>query len=490
MSGMQTTYVGATPNPPRETIVIATAPPPEPRKPIASTYNSGYFSRLNRQNFVSYAVFFLLIYGGMDMAASLGWNETYSVLLFTEYSYCWFIGVIIGALATTLTIGFLPKQVYYVFGALMQLTGSIIFTAAPEDYAACVAARYLAGLGIGLLTVPFIIHNAEVAPTNYRGVNGGIEQCGLALGIVVQVEFTTEWASIVGSTPNLVHGIIGIIFSLFGLAMTALAIESPIFYLRRNQENLARQCQEKLLGHTSGEVSAALDEARIYVAESDNRSLGEDLMASIMPFLKMLFFRCFVAFSFSLPLSISIINSTAVAEESLSVWPMYVFGVLRLVGTLVALCFLDTVGRKAVSLVGLLVMAALILGLAGIYANVTNIDSVYYMTQACNIGMAFQAFAGLFVCSSSAYLGEAFPLRLKSSLVGVIVILEQIIHVIVIACVGPAPGRDFFFQYFLAVGIIMLVGVIFFAISLPETKKLTLREAGHRFQRYYDVRIY
>jgi len=50
----------------------------------------------------------------MDMAASLGWNETYSVLLFTEYSYCWFIGVIVGALAATLTMSFLPKQVYYV----------------------------------------------------------------------------------------------------------------------------------------------------------------------------------------------------------------------------------------------------------------------------------------------------------------------------------------------------------------------------------------
>lgn len=41
----------------------------------------------------------------------------------------------------------------------MQLTGSIIFTAAPADYSACLAARYLAGLGIGLITVPFLIHN-------------------------------------------------------------------------------------------------------------------------------------------------------------------------------------------------------------------------------------------------------------------------------------------------------------------------------------------
>ncbi|KAH8344268.1 hypothetical protein KR084_009052 [Drosophila pseudotakahashii] len=489
---MQTTYVGANPNPPipMETIVIASAPPPEARKPAVSVNRSGYFSRIKRQNVTTYGVFFLFTYGGMDMAASLGWNETYSVLLFTEYSYCWFIGVVIGALAAALTMTFLPKQVYYVFGGLMQLTGSIIFTAAPDDYAACLAARYLAGLGIGLITVPFLIHNAEVAPINFRAVNGGTEQCGLALGIVVQVVFTTEWASIVGTTPNLVHGIIGIVISLIGLALTGLAVESPIFYLRRNQETLARKSQEKLLGHAPGGVSAALEEARKYVAESDSRSLGEDLVASVMPFLKMLFFRCFVAFSFSLPLTISIISSTAVAERSLSAWPMYLYGVLRSISVMVALCCVDSFGRKAVSLVGLLIMAGLSLGLAGIYTNLANISSGYYMTQATNIALAFQAFAGFFICSSSAYMGEAFPLRLKSGLVGFIVIMEQIVHVIVIACVSPVPSRDFLFQYFLATGIIMLVGVIFFALTMPETKKMTLRQAGHRFQGWYDIKIY
>lgn len=490
MSGMQTTTVDPVPSPPQETIIIATAPPPEPRKPAVTTNNRGYFTRINKQNYASYTVFFLFIYGGMDMAASLGWSQPYSVLLFTEYSYCWFVGVIIGALATTLTMSFLPKLVYYVFGALMQLTGSIIFTAAPADYSACLAARYLAGLGIGLITVPFLIHNAEVASNNLRGVNGGMEQCGLALGIFFQVIFTTEWTSLIDSNPNEIHGIIGIVVSLFGLAMTALVVESPIFFLRRNMENKAQQSQEKLLRHNPGGVSAALKEARRYVAESDNRTLGEELVASVMPFLKMLLFRCFVAFSFSLPLTMSIISSTAVAEKGLSLWPIYLFGVLRVIGVMVALIFLDTLGRKAVSLVGLLVMAGLMLGLAGLYANVTNLISFNLMTSACNIALAFQVFAGLFVCSSSAYMGEAFPMRVKSFLVGVIVIIEQIVHIVVIACVSSVPNKDFFFQYFLAVGIIMLVGTIFFTVSMPETKKMTLRKAGHRFQKWYDVQMY
>ncbi|EDV49126.1 low-affinity glucose transporter HXT3 [Drosophila erecta] len=490
MSGMQTTTTGSVPVPPRETIIIATAPPAEPRKPAVTTNNRRYFTRINKQNFASYTAFFFLIYGGMDMAASLGWSQPYSVLLFTEYSYCWFVGVIIGAVAATVSMNFLPKLVYYVFGGLMQLTGSIIFTAAPADYSACLAARYLAGLGIGFITVPFLIHNAEVAACNLRGIHGAKEQCALALGIFFQVIFTTEWTSMINSNPNVIHGILGIIFSLCGLAMTALVIESPIFYLRRNMENRARQSQQKLLSHNPDAVSATLEEARRYVAESDNRTLGEELVASVMPFLKMLFFRCFVAFSFSLPLTMSIISSTAVADKGGSLWPIYVFGALRGIGVMVAFLFLDTLGRKVISLVGLLVMAGLMLGLAGLYANVINLISFNLMTSACNIGMAFQAFAGLFVCSSSAYMGEAFPMRVKSFLVGVIVIIEQIVHIVVIACVSSATIKNFFFQYFLAVGIIMLVGMIFLTVSMPETKKMTLRKAGHRFQKWYDIQMY
>lgn len=61
-------------------------------------------------------VFFFFAYGGMDFAASLGWDPTFGYLLSTEYSYCWFIGVIIGALAAMATLTFMPKQVFYVSG--------------------------------------------------------------------------------------------------------------------------------------------------------------------------------------------------------------------------------------------------------------------------------------------------------------------------------------------------------------------------------------
>ncbi|KAH8326561.1 hypothetical protein KR067_010261 [Drosophila pandora] len=485
MSGTKITYVTEVPPPPQEVIIVPTAPPPEPAKPpnptIKVTKRTSYFKQLNRQILILSSVFFLLIYGGMDLADSLGWNQSYGLLVTNEFSYSWFIGFIIGALGSSVTMMSIPKVAYYVLGGVMELIASIIVTAVPDDSECVLAARYVGGVGIGLITVPFLVHNAEVSHINNRGVGAGMEQAGLTMGIAFQVWFSSEWESL-GYSPSLIHGALGIAFSVIGLLLCMLVVESPVFHLQHSHEEKARQCQRLLNAATA---TKDLEEAKIYLAESNSRSLMEDLMGSVLPFIKMLFFRCFVAFSISMPLVRSFVMSSRVAIGYFYAWPVYVWGALRVIGVLVGLVCLDMAGRKAASLLGLLCMAGLILGLAGIYGN---ISSWYSMASASNIGLAFQAFAGLFICSSSTYMGEAFPLRLKPFLVGFIVCMEQVVHVIVLACVNTL---DFtvYFQYFLAVGIIMIVFLVFFVVTMPETKRVTLRESGKRFQQLLYIRL-
>ncbi|BFF89959.1 facilitated trehalose transporter Tret1-like [Drosophila madeirensis] len=463
---------------------------PQPAETVTVTVTQTRFMRnTNRRTLTSSAIFWFLVYGGTDLAQSVGWNQPVSVILLTpEYQYSWFIGVIIGACVAALTMTFLPKTAYYLLGGIMQLTGAIIFTSAPYEYTALLAARYVGGVGIGLITVPFLIHVGEIS-TPTRGVDSAIEQIGLAMGLCIQVTYDTEWSLSLDISTNLAHGIVGIAFSVIGLLVTLVSVESPVFYIRRNQEEKARQCQQMLVaGNLPNTVNALFEEARLYVVESERRSLGEELSASVMPFCKLFFFRCFVAFTLSLPLTLSIVGSTAISEGTVNAWPLYVWSAMRLISTLFAACALDTLGRKGVSLLGLLCMAGLMLGMAGIYATPANIYSWYYMGQVCNLGLAFQAFAGLFICSSCPYLGEAFPMRVKPFFVGLIVACEQVIHIIVI--VAFKPTTEYLFQYFLIVGIIMLLGLIFFAVAMPETKKLTLRKAGELFQRVHNVNPY
>ncbi|XP_017062491.1 D-xylose-proton symporter-like 1 [Drosophila ficusphila] len=488
----QTTYISTGPQQFQTTYVTNGRPPPPPPPPttvvITTTNNRRWATPAQTQS--GTAATLLFVYAGMDMAQGLGWNLTPIWANTLEFQYSWFIGVIIGAVVSAITASFLPKMVFYGLGGVMNLIDAIIFVSAPYEYESILAARYVGGVGIGLITVPFLIHSAEIASSSNRGTCCALEQYGLALGVTIQVVYDSQWTQDLGMTINRVHGIFGIVFTAIALGSVAITIDSPIFYIRQNQEQKARNSVKQLMGafwtREGGDI--AYEEAKLYVVEGSSQGVGEQLGDSLMPFLKLLLFRCFVAFSFSMPLSYSMIATTDFVEGSTYSWPTIIFAVLRLVGALITFGVLDTVGRKFVSLLGLMCMAGLMLGMAGVYGDYSNVTSDYFMWQVCRLGMAFQFFAGLFVCSSSVYLGEAFPMRVKPFLIGLIVCIEQVIHIIVI--VKFEATAEFLYTYFVAVGIILVIGLVAFAVLMPETRGLTLRQAGERFRRVHDVMAY
>ncbi|XP_017076522.1 putative polyol transporter 1 [Drosophila eugracilis] len=488
----QTTYITTGPQPIQTTYITngRQPPPPPPPTTVVITTESNRRWATPSQTQSGTAATLLFVYAGMDMAQGLGWNLTSVFANTLELQYSWFIGVIIGTVVAAITTGFLPKVVFYGLGGVMNLIDAIIFVSAPYQYESILAARYVGGVGIGLITVPFLIHSAEIASSSNRGTCSALEQYGLALGVAIQVIYDSQWTQYLGMSSNRVHGIFGIVFTAIALGSVAITIDSPIFYIRQNQEQRARNSVKQLMGAFWSREAGdqAYDEAKLYVVEGSSQGVGEQLGESMMPFLKLLFFRCFVAFTFSVPLSDSMVETTIFEEGSTYSWPTIIYAILRLIGALITFGILDTVGRKFVSLLGLMCMAGLMLGMAGVYGDYAHITNPYFMWQVCRLGMAFQFFAGLYVCSTSCYLGEAFPMRVKPFLIGLIVCLEQVIHIIVI--VKFEPTAESFYTYFVAVGIIMVIGLVAFAVLMPETRGLSLRKAGERFRRVHDVMAY
>ncbi|TDG45060.1 hypothetical protein AWZ03_008485 [Drosophila navojoa] len=426
-------------------------------------------------------------YGGMDMAQGLGWNLYTGIADTQQFSFCWFIGVIIGAILGAAAFSHVPKLFFYAFATVLQLIDAIICVSAPYNYDAMVAARYIGGIGIGFISVAFIIHNAEVAPNDARGKWCAVEQSGLGLGIAVQVIMDSMWNPALPFGNNQVHGIIGIVFAIVAIAVLILSVESPIFYLRRNDYDKASDCQWELMDKkaTPKDQREALEENKSYVSEGTHETIGHDLVVAIVPCIKMLLCRCLVAFSFSMPLTQTIIASSDAWKGTLYSWPIIVWRILRWIGTLISILVMDKLGRKLLAMLGLVCMGGLMLGMAGIYSNYANTNSPYYMGQVCRLSMAFQMFAGLFVACTPAYMGEAFPMRVKPFCVALIVCIEQLIHIIVIVTFKKTP--DSFYKYYLAVGIILLISMLSLLVTLPETTKMTLREAGHRFRRLHDI---
>ncbi|XP_068153206.1 galactose-proton symporter-like [Drosophila tropicalis] len=461
--------------------VTATRPTPPPPPPATPTV---VLVHKSRGPSVINLSFFLLVYGGMDLGQSLGLNVASTTFIPTQqFFYSWFIGFIVGALLTSVGVSHLPKIVFYMLSCILELIDAILFVSS-QDYKCFLAARYLGGAGIGVLTVAYLMHSSEVGFRTNRGVATGSEQAALTLGIGFEAIYGSFWADTVTDSFNLVHGILGIIFVVISFLCTVCTIiESPIYHLRRGDEVKARQCQQKL-SLTNQSCTRSFNEAKRYVQEDESQSLGQQIGGSVIPFLKVLLLRCFVAFSISLPLVVSLQLSSVISMRWY-LWPMITSGVLRIIGAFISISLLDKVGRKLVTLVALFCMAVLMISMAGIYGTVSD---VYSMRQVSNLGMAFQFFGGLYVCSSSTYITEAFPLKVKPFSIALIVCIEQVIHIIVI--VSFRIGGNILFRYFLAVGILLLLGLIVLAVLMPETKQMTLREAGERFRQTYDIKMY
>ncbi|XP_030374042.1 probable polyol transporter 6 [Scaptodrosophila lebanonensis] len=432
------------------------------------------------------AVSLLFVYGGMELALGLGWNLYTDIPSTWQFQYSWFIGVLAGAFLSSLLVTCIPKRMFYVLGSLLSLVDAIIFVSAPYEYPAILAARYIGGVGIGIITVPFIIHSSEIAARDYRGICSSVEQYNLSVGIMIQMIYASRWSTDMDFPANQVHGILGIIFSVLALGSIFTAVESPIFYLRQNQEEKARYCQQQLVRDFSSTSASesALTEAKLYVQDGNSKSYS----SALMPFLKLLFYRCFVAFTFSVPLSWTIQWSSYIAEGSLISWPASICGVLRMFGSLLAMLFLDKLGRKFIAMLSLLVMAGLMLTIAGIFATPEYALNWYQMDAVVGLCLSFQFFAGLFTPSSTTYLGEAFPMRTKPYFIAFIVAVEQAIHIVVI--VSFESTAESIYAYFLAVGIILVIGLIGFAVIMPETRHTTLREAGVRFGNVHNIMSY
>ena len=333
----------------------------------------------------------------------------------------------------------------------------------------------------------FIIHASEIAVDSYRGSCLAVEQYGISVGIAIQVIYASQWG-LTDFPANRLHGILDIIFSLFAMISLMGFIESPVYYIRRGDENAALDCLSRLQRPTGVTTITTfqLQERKNYVIQHENYTTIENIKYGLIPLVKIILFRSMmVAFSFSLPFSIALQYSLVI---NFITWPPIVAGCLRIFGALISLSLVDGLTRKLPSLIWILAMGALTVAAGAMFGNFTNTLNTHYMSVATSLLLLFQFFAGLFVPFSSVYLGEAFPLIVKPYFLAISIIVEQLIHIIIICTFTNYVNS--IYNCLLAQGIIMLAVTIILGITMPETRKTSLKEAQDRFTHFIYLKMY
>jgi sugar porter (SP) family MFS transporter len=243
-------------------------------------------------------------------------------------------------------------------GALFTL-GAAIQAFAP-DAAILVAGRLIIGAGVGVAAVAAPLYAAELAPASWRGRFVSAYQLAITVGIFLAylidgwLSANADWRIMLGAAA--VPGLL-----LFFVAL--VAPESPRWLMKmRRRADAAHEMQK--IAPAGDDVEANLDEiAAALNHESSGGSWGEvfhrDWRRPLMVGLGLAIFQQVTGINAIIYYADQIFGAAGFATEAArTTATTWAIGAVNVLSTLIAIAFIDHLGRRKLLLAGLIGMGA------------------------------------------------------------------------------------------------------------------------------------
>ncbi|KAL8761850.1 MAG: hypothetical protein Q9184_002053 [Pyrenodesmia sp. 2 TL-2023] len=338
------------------------------------------------------------------------------------------IGTLIGALSGAYTADWWGRRRSLTFGVGLFIIGNIIQITALTSWVHMMMGRFVAGLGVGNLSVGVPMYQSECCPREIRGAVVASYQLLITIGILISnlinygvreiQESSASWRTVIG---------LGIAFSMpLGLGVLFLP-ESPRWLAGRGRWDDARTSIARLRGLKADPHNALVEddfqEMRSTIVQQTNVGTGtwwECFAGSDKPrVLYRTLLGCAIHFlqqwtgvSYFFYYGASIFQSAGIDDPILI---QLVLGAVNVVTTFPGLYIVERVGRRIPLIIGacwqatwLLIFAAV--GLArppGQYES----SGIVMIVAACMFIASFAMTWGPFAW---VVIGETFPLRTRA----------------------------------------------------------------------------
>ena len=384
------------------------------------------------------------------------------------------IGTIVGALTGSIPSDKLGRKTTLIIIASLYLFSSI-GTALSVNWYLFLAFRFLGGIGVGASSVTAPVYISEISPPEMRGRLVAMFQFNIVLGIVIS--YFSNY--LIGASDASWRWMLGIqaFPSLLFLILLRYVPESPRWLvLKRNKIDEARRILNIINPATHEEVLRNIQQNDI-----DEKALGntDEL------FTQKNKFPIFLAIVFAIFNQVSGINAiiyyaprifemTGLARSS-SLLSTVGIGAVNLIFTLIAINFIDKIGRRKLMLIGSF----------GLIATLGLVAYTFYMKNfgGMAITVYLLVYIAFFAFSQGAviwvFISEIFPnqVRAKGQTLGS---FTHWIMAAIIAFSFPVlteklgAGNTFLFF-----SIMMIIQLLFVWKIMPETKGRSLEQLEH-----------
>ena len=353
--------------------------------------------------------------------------------------------------------------------------------------------RIVGGFAIGMASVIGPAYIAEVAPPAYRGRLGSFQQAAIVVGIAVSQ--LVNWAILNAAGGNqrgtllgleawqVMLGVMVIPAVLYGLLSFAIP-ESPRFLVEVGRKERAREVLREVEGDKI-DLDARVAEIE-HAMKREHKSTFKDLLGGSFFFKPIVWvgiglsvFQQFVGINVAFYYSATLWQSVGV-DPTESFFYSFTTSIINIIGTVIAMIFVDRIGRKPLALIG---SAGMVVGLA-LEAWAFSFDLVNGKLPATQGWVALIA-AHLFVLFFAlswgvvvwVFLGEMFPNRIRAAALGVAASAQWLANWAITASFPSLADWNLSGTY--------VIYTIFAALSIPfvlkfvkETKGKALEEMG------------
>ncbi len=343
------------------------------------------------------------------------------------------------------------------------------------DWYSLVAFRFIGGLGIGGSSVLGPMYIAEISPAQWRGRLVGFFQFNVVVGILLAYfsNYLIGLAALGAEDWRWMLGVSGIPAFLF-FVMLFVIPRSPRWLVQKSRVDEARTVLVAI-----GEENVE-EELRDIVASIDvEHHQGKESLFQAKYRLPI-----FLAVSIAMFNQLSGINAILYYLNDIFARAGFskvsgdlqavLIGFTNLVFTVIAMSIIDRVGRKTLLLIGSVVCAGCLGGVAGIFLGGTHERWLVWLLVGFIGAFAFSQGAVIWV-----YISEVFPNRVRGHGQS----LGSFTHWIMNAAISwtfpiiAEKSRGAPFVFFAAMMVVQFFVVLFF---YPETKGVTLEQMQKR----------
>jgi SP family galactose:H+ symporter-like MFS transporter len=365
--------------------------------------------------------------------------------------------------------------------ALAFIVGSL-WSALSVNFLSLLCARFFVGLAVGITTVIGPMYTAETAPDNSRGFLISSVQLAITIGILLA--YVVSYCLAPTQNWRMMFGV-GVLPALLLLILIPMQLESPRWLFLKNRIDEAKSVFLKLHGSKWIEVELMQPQLENH---GHFKELLHPFILPVLLFTSSLFlFQNLSGIDAILFYAPIIFNQSGFTSLQSGLAAAIFIGFINIVATIISMWLIDYLGRRAIVIIGLLLMAFSLAGFSFLHFYIDMHPLVRWISALMLLFYVI-SFAVSMGPIPYVLMSELFPIRLRTIGMGIASATAWGINALVTFVFPILIEHAGISRLFLGFSIVCAVAMCICFLFCPETKNQTLESIETKLHKGVKLR--